>query len=47
LGFAPQGTKVRMTLRNDMNEVFELDLLRGTPEYFDSLQVSPSLNPKP
>eukprot|EP00802_Teleaulax_amphioxeia_P010126 Tamp_10151.p1 GENE.Tamp_10151~~Tamp_10151.p1 ORF type:complete len:303 (+),score=64.82 Tamp_10151:885-1793(+) len=33
-----QGSTVRLTLRNDeAGEVFELDLVRGTPEYFDSL----------
>ena len=31
-----QGSSVRLTLRNELNEVFELDLVRGTPEFFDS-----------
>ena len=32
-----QGSTVRLTLRNEVGEVFELDLVRGTPEYFDSM----------
>jgi len=28
---------VRLTLRNDMGEVMELDLVRGTPEFLDSM----------
>jgi len=32
-----QGSTVRLTLRNEMGEVMELDLVRGTPEFFDSM----------
>ena len=48
--FAPslaalQGSTVRLTLRNEMGEVMEHDLVRGTPEYFDSLGGGPHQPP--
>uniref|UniRef100_A0A7S0EZ37 PDZ domain-containing protein n=1 Tax=Hanusia phi TaxID=3032 RepID=A0A7S0EZ37_9CRYP len=43
-----QGTSVRVTFRNPSSgEVYDLDLIRGTPDYFDALQGGGSSQPPP